>query len=145
MKPMTRSTILVICGFLLFSMALTALSTMSIAYGQSATPTAIPLPHWTYEGAEGPDKWGKLDDRFAVCATGHAQSPIDLTKAQKLDLVDIKFNYKPNLWAVKINNEALKGMLAPEFDSSPPPFAKKLPKVILGRSRVVAQLLNKGL
>src|SRR5258708_24633205 len=96
MKPMTRSTILVICGFLLFSMALTALSTMSIAYGQSATPTAIPLPHWTYEGAERPDAWGKLDDRFAVCATGHAQFPIDLTKPQKLDLVDINFNYTPS-------------------------------------------------
>src|SRR5258707_7472124 len=96
MKPNARSLLSVIFAFLILSMALTALSTLSIAYGQSATPTAIPLPHWTYEGAEGPDKWGKLDDRFAVCATGHAQSPIDLTKAQKLDLVDIKFNYKPS-------------------------------------------------
>src|SRR5579859_3767318 len=56
----------------------------------------MPLPHWTYEGSEGSGNWGKLDDRFAVCSTGRAQSPINLTKAQHIPLTDIKFDYKPS-------------------------------------------------
>lgn len=33
---------------------------------------------WSYEGANGPGAWGGLADRFQVCSTGAAQSPIDL-------------------------------------------------------------------
>lgn len=35
-------------------------------------------PHWTYEGKGGPKDWGRLDPAWAVCSTGHEQSPIDL-------------------------------------------------------------------
>lgn len=36
-------------------------------------------PHWSYESATGPDKWGSLDAANAMCATGVQQSPVDLT------------------------------------------------------------------
>ena len=51
-------------------------------------------PHWSYEGAEGPSKWAKLDKSFATCALGHTQSPIDIREAQPADLPALKFDYK---------------------------------------------------
>lgn len=48
------------------------------AKDHGATPTAVHGPHWSYEGAEGPLAWGRLDPAWRVCATGHEQSPIDL-------------------------------------------------------------------
>ena len=41
-------------------------------------------PHWSYEGATGPDKWGGLDAANAVCGTGAQQSPIDLGLAEPI-------------------------------------------------------------
>ncbi|MEB4591624.1 carbonic anhydrase family protein [Candidatus Thiothrix sp. Deng01] len=35
-------------------------------------------PHWTYEGAEGPEHWGELADAYKACATGKNQSPVNL-------------------------------------------------------------------
>jgi carbonic anhydrase len=37
-------------------------------------------PAWHYEGDEGPANWGKLSPKFAVCASGREQSPIDIVK-----------------------------------------------------------------
>ncbi|GAB4514200.1 MAG: carbonic anhydrase family protein [Anaerolineae bacterium] len=50
-------------------------------------------PHWEYEGEAGPENWGELTDDFALCGVGMAQSPIDITEADSLDLSDITFNY----------------------------------------------------
>jgi len=35
-------------------------------------------PHWSYEGADGPTHWGDLSASYRACATGRAQSPIDI-------------------------------------------------------------------
>ena len=48
---------------------------------------------WTYEGEHGPDHWGDLDESFALCGEGRAQSPIDLTAVTSINLVDIGFDY----------------------------------------------------
>jgi len=34
--------------------------------------------HWGYSGEAAPVKWGSLDPAFAACATGKAQSPVDV-------------------------------------------------------------------
>lgn len=52
-----------------------------------------PPVHWTYEGEEGPDHWGELSPDYTKCVDGSAQSPINVTDAQAVDLVDIAFNY----------------------------------------------------
>ena len=57
------------------------------AFGQKAA-------EWTYQGAEGPNDWGKLDPAFATCAVGQTQSPIDIKNAKKSDLPPLKFDYK---------------------------------------------------
>lgn len=37
---------------------------------------------WTYEGEEGPERWGDLAAEYASCATGQMQSPVDLAEAE---------------------------------------------------------------
>jgi len=51
--------------------------------------------HWTYEGEEGPENWGNLDEDYALCGTGSAQSPIDLVESSaiEVDLTNIEFFY----------------------------------------------------
>jgi carbonic anhydrase len=47
-------------------------------------------PTFTYEdGPQGPSHWP------ALCATGKMQSPIDIARAEKLRIYDLKFNYQP--------------------------------------------------
>ena len=47
-------------------------------------------PEFTYEeGPHGPDHWAGL------CSTGKMQSPIDIQRAEKLRIYDLKFNYQP--------------------------------------------------
>ena len=51
--------------------------------------------HWTYQNLSGPDHWAELDPSFAACTSGQAQSPINLTAADSVDLVDPHFHYEP--------------------------------------------------
>ena len=50
--------------------------------------------HWSYEGDSGPQNWGKLDAKFAVCASGKNQSPLDLRNFVEADLKLLKLDYK---------------------------------------------------
>ncbi len=64
--------------------------------------------HWAYSGTEGPDHWGELSDDFAVCATGHAQSPVDLSGEEAADLPDIIFNYQPSALNILNNGHTIQ-------------------------------------
>lgn len=44
----------------------------------TAPPQEEASAEWSYDGATGPEHWGELDDEFATCSTGTAQSPIDV-------------------------------------------------------------------
>jgi carbonic anhydrase len=72
---------------LAFGWVLGAALSPTCAFGQKAA-------EWTYQGAEGPSAWGKLDPAFATCAVGQKQSPIDIKNAKKSDLPPLKFDYK---------------------------------------------------
>ena len=61
----------------------------------NATPPHT-LPHWTYEGEEGPSHWGELDQSYAVCGTGKSQSPVDVANPSEQDLTNISFHYQPS-------------------------------------------------
>lgn len=74
--------------------------------GSTATTEAAhsgELPHWTYEGEEGPENWGALAPEYAACADGSAQTPIDVTGAVEVDLADPVFDYAA-LAATVVNN-----------------------------------------
>jgi carbonic anhydrase len=50
--------------------------------------------HWGYEKESGPQNWGKLDPKFALCASGKNQSPIDLKDFVEANLKPLKLDYK---------------------------------------------------
>jgi carbonic anhydrase len=77
----------------LFAIAVLALGACA---PQAETPQMTEPPHWTYEGAEGPEHWGELDEAFALCGIGKSQSPIDVTNASVEDLANLSFHYQPS-------------------------------------------------
>ena len=94
---------------LFISVLVTALLALSACTPGSPPPAPVtpapvsPTPaHWTYEGAEGPTSWGKLDTAYATCGVGKSQSPIDITNPTMQDLSNIVFHYQPS--EVKILN-----------------------------------------
>lgn len=50
-------------------------------------------PHWSYEGADSPTRWGQLSKDFALCQSGSDQSPIDLDIISTGEPDPIEFNY----------------------------------------------------
>ena len=50
-------------------------------------------PHWDYDGAEGPHRWGQLADEFSLCGDGKNQSPINLVADVPADLPRLDFQY----------------------------------------------------
>ena len=70
--------------------------------------------HWGYSGEAAPQNWSKLDPKFAMCATGKHQSPIDLASFTKGDSKPVKLDYKKGATeilnhghVVQINSEIL--------------------------------------
>jgi carbonic anhydrase len=68
---------------------------------------------WSYEGDEGPKRWGDLQPNFATCKTGQRQSPIDIRDAKKESLPPIQFNYKPSPLAIINNGHTIQINYAP--------------------------------
>ncbi|HEX4824173.1 MAG TPA: carbonic anhydrase family protein [Candidatus Polarisedimenticolaceae bacterium] len=72
-------------------------------------------PHFTYEGAEGPEHWGDLDPSFQACKLGKLQSPIDIPastlKPSALD--PITFDYKPSPLKITDNGHTVMATYAP--------------------------------
>jgi carbonic anhydrase len=56
--------------------------------------------HWGYSGATGPEHWAEFG---ATCASGKAQSPIDIVHPDKKGLSAIEFAYHPSPLKI-INN-----------------------------------------
>ena len=75
---------------------------LMVASACSPAQTQNTRPHWTYEGEEGPDHWGDLDESYAACSTGKNQSPVDAVNPSAQDLTNVSFHYQPS--AVNILN-----------------------------------------
>lgn len=75
---------------------------------------APPAPHytspwrtpWEYEGERGPDHWGALDPDYALCNSGHQQSPIDIGATHREDLPPLRFEYHSAPLPFVTNNKA---------------------------------------
>ena len=76
--------------------------------GQSLLPT-----HWDYDGAQGPDAWGKLRPEYSKCASGQRQSPIDIRGGIAVDLEPIKFDYRPSAFSVIDNGHTVQVNVEP--------------------------------
>jgi carbonic anhydrase len=69
----------------------------SAAHGSAYAGHAV---HWSYEGAGGPERWGRMKPEFAKCSTGSRQSPIDIRDGIKVSLDAVAFDYKPSAFRV---------------------------------------------
>lgn len=57
----------------------------------SKTADAHASPHWGYDGAMGPDKWGK---EFPTCAKGQSQSPLNIKGPFVKGRISVTADYK---------------------------------------------------
>ncbi len=70
------------------------LSCLSFLTGEYAVAQSLSSKiHWSYRSANGPDHWAELDPAFATCNSGQSQSPIDITAAEPMDLINPDFHY----------------------------------------------------
>ena len=74
----------------------------------ASLPGTILAQHWSYEGQAGPQNWGKLDAKFALCATGKNQSPIDLGGFVEADLKPLKLDYKAGITEILNNGHTVQ-------------------------------------
>jgi carbonic anhydrase len=64
--------------------------------------------HWGYEKEVGPQNWGKLDAKFALCANGKNQSPVDLKDFVEADLKPLKLDYKAGATEILNNGHTVQ-------------------------------------
>lgn len=72
-------------------------------------------PVWSYKGNTAPERWGELDPRFSLCASGKQQSPIDIPKQVlplKLPLIP---SYNPAPFSVLRTPHTIKFSFTPEI------------------------------
>jgi len=50
-------------------------------------------PHWSYEGEDGPERWGEIAEQYRMCSEGWNQSPIDITVDIHAGLPELIFDY----------------------------------------------------
>jgi len=73
--------------------ALKALGGLALCPICASTGFAAEGHHWSYAGANGPEKWGDLDAANKVCAAGTQQSPIDITGPIKAQMPPLKITW----------------------------------------------------
>jgi len=78
-----------------------------------AHQTPHQAPHWGYVGAEGADHWGELDPKYAVCASGKNQSPIDLSGFIEADLKPFPIDYRSGGTEILNNGHTIQVNYAP--------------------------------
>ena len=71
------------------------------------------VEHWDYQGAGGPERWGRMKPEFAKCSSGTRQSPIDIREGIKVELDPVQFDYKPSAFKVVDNGHTIQVNVAP--------------------------------
>ena len=66
--------------------------------------------HWAYEGAGGPQTWGKLKPEFNLCALGKRQSPINIEESSTLlgPAEPLQISYRPTNGSVVNNGHTIQ-------------------------------------
>lgn len=63
--------------------------------------------HWSYSGFGAPENWPKLQGG-ATCGSGKRQSPIDIRGGIRVDLEQIRFDYRPSLFRITDNGHTVQ-------------------------------------
>jgi carbonic anhydrase len=72
----------------------------SQAAGAAQAAAKAVEPAWSYQGARGPEAWGRLQPDWALCANGARQSPLDLRDGIPLELEPVRFDYRSSRYRV---------------------------------------------
>ncbi|MBK1716924.1 carbonic anhydrase [Thiocystis violacea] len=54
-------------------------------------------PVWSYSGTTGPEHWAALKPSYETCASGQAQSPIDISRPEPQAYTPLAFQYRSQL------------------------------------------------
>ncbi len=125
-------------------------------HGAAESPAAAHQDfHWSYEGLDGPDRWGKMNPAWSTCDSGKRQSPIDIRDGIGVDLEPIKFDYVPTYFRILNNGHTVKvsvGMgsrmtvMGRDFDLVQFHFHRPSEERVNGRGfEMVAHLVHKDL
>lgn len=74
----------------------------------SAAAAAQETHHWGYQGEGGPANWGALEADYAACATGLAQSPINIPGTAAPSTLDLAFDYRDTTLHVVNNGHTIQ-------------------------------------
>ncbi|MFI8418009.1 carbonic anhydrase [Serratia sp. NPDC078593] len=64
--------------------------------------------HWSYEGKDGPDRWGKLTQDFSLCDTGKNQSPVNIQNALKTHHGKLELVFHPSKQRIVNNGHTIQ-------------------------------------
>jgi carbonic anhydrase len=64
--------------------------------------------HWSYEGSDGPDKWGDLDPTNRACSLGDQQSPIDIGDTIRTQLAPLKITWDKSCETIANNGHTIQ-------------------------------------
>lgn len=72
-------------------------------------------PHWSYEGAYGPEHWARVKPEFNTCAIGKRQSPVHIQESVTLQgpAEPLQFDYRPSSGSVVHNGHTIQVDLEP--------------------------------
>jgi carbonic anhydrase len=68
---------------------------------------------WSYSGAEGPNYWAELSERYGLCKTGQMQSPVDIGDSQQSGLAPFTADYRATPLRVINNGHTIEAEYAP--------------------------------
>jgi carbonic anhydrase len=66
------------------------------------------LPHWGYSGESGPTRWGELHPAYAACASGRAQTPVELGDLSSEPASTLRFDYRNSELRVVNNGHTIQ-------------------------------------
>lgn len=92
-------------GLKIAGLALVCLPAMMFAIaacnGDEDASTPIVTVEWGYEGPGAPENWFSLSEKYAACANGEQQSPVDIAGYVEGDAVPASFSYGSDATAVR--------------------------------------------
>ncbi len=89
-----------------------AAAVMALSIGTPALASEK-ASHWGYQGHEGPEHWGELSPKYATCARGSNQSPVNLVGMVEGELPGLKVAYAPGGTEVLNNGHTIQVNVAP--------------------------------
>jgi carbonic anhydrase len=64
--------------------------------------------HWSYQGDDGPEKWGDLDANSKSCSVGAQQSPLNIGETIKAQMPPLKIAWGKNAESVENNGHTIQ-------------------------------------